>query len=80
MRMYRVIILPKAEADISDNTDYIAFNKKEPETALRLAAGFRNKIAKLEFMPQQHEFDEDKELAVKGIHKCYFKNYKIFLY
>ena len=42
--------------------------------------GFRNTIAKLEFMPEQHELDEDEELAVHGIHKCYYKNYKIFYY
>lgn len=45
MQMYDVIILPKAEEDILNNTDYIAFEKKSPETALRLAAGFRNTIA-----------------------------------
>ena len=42
--------------------------------------GFRNTIAKLEFMPEQHELDEDEKLAVHGIHKCYYKNYKIFYY
>ena len=45
-----------------NNTDYIAFEKKSPETALELAMGFRNTIAKLEFMPKQHELDEDEEL------------------
>lgn len=80
MQMYRVIILPKAEEDICSNTDYIAFEKQAPETALQMAAGFRNVIAKLEFMPEQHELDEDEELAEKGIRKCYYKNYKIFFY
>lgn len=80
MQMYDVIILPKAEEDILNNTDYIAFEKKSTETALRLAAGFRNTIAKLEFMLEQHELDEDNELAEKGIRKCYYKNYKKFFY
>lgn len=80
MPMYSVSILPMAEEDIVSNTDYIAFEKKAPETALRLAMGFRNTIAKLEFMPEQHELDEDEELAACGIHKCYYKNYKIFYY
>lgn len=80
MPMYNVIILPMAEEDIASNTDYIAFEKKTPETALRLAMGFRDTIAKLEFMPEQHELDEDEELAAYGIHKCYYKNYKIFYY
>ena len=34
--MYKVQILPKAEEDICANTDYIAFAKKAPETALQL--------------------------------------------
>ena len=60
--MYKVMMLPMAEEDIMNNTDYIAFEKKAPETALELAMGFRNTIAKLEFMPKQHELDEDEEL------------------
>ena len=63
-----------------DNTDYIAYEKKEPETALKLAMGFRNTIAKLEFMPKQHELDEDEELAALEIRKCYYKSYKIYFY
>lgn len=52
MQMYKVMMLPMAEEDIMNNTDYIAFEKKVPETALELAMGFRNTIAKLEFMPK----------------------------
>ena len=62
MQMHKVMMLPMAEEDIMNNTDYIAFEKKAPETALELAMGFRNTIAKLEFMPKQHELDEDEEL------------------
>ena len=80
MQMYNVITLPLAEDDIQGNTDYIAFVKKAPETALRMAVGFRNKIAQLEFMPEKHEFDEDEELAALGIRKCYYKNYKIYFF
>lgn len=78
--MYKVVMLPLAEEDIMNNTDYIAFEKKAAETALELAMGFRNTIAKLEFMPKQHELDEDKELADREIRKCYYKNYKIYFY
>ena len=49
MQMYKVMMLPMAEEDIMNNTDYIAFEKKAPETALELAMGFRNTIAKLEY-------------------------------
>ena len=78
--MYKVVMLPLAEEDIMNNTDYIAFEKKAPETALELAMGFRNTIAKLEFMPKQQKLDEDKELADREIRKCYYKNYKIYFY
>ena len=74
--MYKVLILPLAEEDIMNNTDYIAFEKKAPETAM----GFRNTIAKIEFMPKQHELDEDEELAAREIRKCYYKNYKIYFF
>ncbi len=80
MQIYKVMMLPLAEEDIRNNTDYIAFEKKTPETALELAMGFRNTIAKLEFMPKQHELDEDGELAVRMIRKCYYKNYKIYFF
>ena len=78
--MYIVLILPLAEEDILNNTDYIAFEKQAPETALQLAMGLRNTIAKLEFMPEKHELDEDEELAAMEIRKCYYKNYKIYYY
>ena len=80
MQIYKVMMLHLAEEDIRNNTDYIAFEKKTPETALELAMGFRNTIAKLEFMPKQHELDEDGELAARMIRKCYYKNYKIYFF
>ena len=80
MQMYKVMMLPRAEDDIVNNTDYIAFKKKAPETALNLAMGFYNTIAKLEFMPKQYELDEDEELAALEIRKCYFKNYMIYVF
>lgn len=74
------MILPLAEQDIIQNTDYIAYEKKALETAVKLAQGLRKAIEDLEFMPMQHEVDEDEELAEKGIRKCYYKNYKIFFF
>lgn len=40
MPEYDVIILPLAEKDIVSNTDYIFYEKKAPETALKLLRGF----------------------------------------
>jgi len=78
MYKYRVETLPLAEDDIIQNTDYIAFDKKSPETALALARGFRKEIASLANSPQRHERDEDQELANYGVRKHYYKNYKIY--
>lgn len=78
MKKYKVIILPLAEEDITEQTDYIAFELKSPETAMNMARGFRKVISSLCLFPQSHELDEDDELAAYGIRKTYYKNYKIY--
>lgn len=80
MQSYEVIILPLAEQDITHNVDYIYIEKKAPNTAIRLLHGFKNKIESLCYMPEKHALDEDEELAQLGIHKCYYKNYKINIF
>ncbi len=80
MQSYNVVILPLAEKDIARNTDYIFYEKKAPETAKRLLAGFYDAIGKLEKFPESHEYDEDEDLSAMKIRKCYYKNYKIFFY
>jgi len=80
MPSYEIIVLPLAESDIANNTNYIFYEKKAPDTALNLLDGFKKSIADLSFMPERHEFDEDEELAKLQIRKCYYKNYKIFFY
>jgi len=78
MLKYKVIILPLAEDDIRDQTEYIAFELKAPEVAINTVRGFRKTIDNLGVFPQSHELDEDEELAKYGIRKTYFKNYKIY--
>lgn len=78
MHKYKIIVEPLAEEDIIRNTDYIAFDKKSPETARKLIRDMRKQIARLETYPQRHEFDEDEELSVLQVRKHYYKNYKIF--
>lgn len=78
MTEYKVITLPLAEEDIVDQTDYIAFELKAPNTAVNMVKGFRKVINSLSLFPQSHELDEDEELAVYGIRKTYYKNYKIY--
>ncbi|MCM1386580.1 MAG: type II toxin-antitoxin system RelE/ParE family toxin [Bacillus sp. (in: Bacteria)] len=78
MTEYKVITLPLAEKDIIEQMDYIAFELKAPETAVNMVRGFKKVINSLSLFPQSHELDEDEELAVYGIRKTYYKNYKIY--
>ncbi len=78
MTEYKVITLPLAEEDIINQTDYIAFELKSPETAINMVKGFKKLINTLSLFPQSHELDEDEELARYGIRKIYYKNYKIY--
>ncbi|WP_330612203.1 type II toxin-antitoxin system Phd/YefM family antitoxin [Faecalicatena contorta] len=73
MHKCRIIMLPMAEEDIARNTDYIAYDKKSPETVLHLLWGFRDVISKLDQNPDRHELDEDRDLALYGIRKHYYK-------
>ena len=75
---YKVITLPLAEEDIADQTDYIAFELKSPETVINMVRGFKKVINSLSLFSQSHELDEDEELASYGIRKTYYKNYKIY--
>ena len=78
MKKYNIIILPLAEDDIINQTDYIAFTLKSPQTSLNISIGIRKSIDKLLHNPVRHELDEDEELASIGIRKQYYKNYKIY--
>lgn len=78
MTKYKVITLPLAEEDIVNQTDYIAYELKSPETAINMVRGFKKAISDLALFPQSHELDEDEELARYGIRKTYYKNYKIY--
>ena len=63
MHNYKVITLPMAEDDIQDQTDYIAFDLKSPETAINMARGFRKTINNLSIFPQSHEMRNWKNSA-----------------
>ncbi len=80
MHKYRILVEPLAEEDIIRNVEYIAYDKKSPQTARNLLKGFRREIASLALDPQRHMFDEDEELAKLEIRKHYYKNYKIFYF
>lgn len=78
MADYEVVILPMAEDDITNQTDYIAYELNAPEAALRVVNGVRKTMNNLSIFPHSHELDEDRELAKYGIRKTYYKNYKVY--
>lgn len=43
-----------------------------------MVKGIREQINKLEVFPASYELDDDSILAELGIHKTYYKEYKIF--
>ena len=65
MTEYKVITLPFAEEDTADQTDYIAFELKSPETAVNMVRGFRKVINSLSLFPQSHELDYLAALYVR---------------
>lgn len=58
--------------------DYIAFKLLNPIAAENMVKGIREQINKLEVFPASYELDDDSILAELGIHKTYYKEYKIF--
>lgn len=78
MTTYKVVTLPLAEKDITEQTDYIAFDLKSPEAARNMVRGFRKTITTLSTFPQRYELDGDEELSRYGIRRVYYKKYKIY--
>lgn len=75
---YKVFTLPLAERDIAEQADYIAYELRTPETAIKMVKGFRKTINNLCIFPQKHSLDEDEELARYKIRRTYYKNYIIY--
>ena len=78
MKKYQIEITELAEQDLENAGDYIAFVLKNPAAAKNIVSGIRKQIGKLRYLPESHELDNDPVLAQQGIHKTYFKEYKIF--
>lgn len=78
MPHYTISISGLAEEDLENAGDYIAFVLLNPLAAENTVKGIREQINKLEYFPYSHELDDDPILAELGIHKMYYKEYKIF--
>lgn len=78
MRQYTVKINELAEEDLEQIGDYIAFILLNPTAAENMVKGIRKQVSKLQYFPESHELDDDPALAELGVHKTYYKEYKIF--
>jgi plasmid stabilization system protein ParE len=67
-----------AEEDLENAGDYIAFELLNPSAAENTVKGIREQANKLRDFPERHELDDDPVLAELGVHKTYYKEYKIF--
>ena len=78
MRQYRVKMTDLAEKDLENAGDYIAFILLNPTAAVSTVKGIRDQMNKLAYFPESHELEDDPILANLGVHKAYYKDYKIF--
>lgn len=78
MMKYNLVIAEAAEADLDGIADYISYELKEPNTALKQLARIQEAMATLEELPERHSLVQDKYLAAKGIRKLPIDNYVIF--
>ncbi len=78
MQLYRIEITDLAEQDLENAGDYIANVLLSPMAARNTVRGIREQVNKLQRFPENHELDQDLELAKIGVRKTYYKEYKIF--
>jgi len=78
MMQYYLIITEAAEADLDGIADYISYELKEPNTALKQLNRIQETMTTLEELPERHSLVQDKYLATKGIRKLPTDNYLIF--
>lgn len=78
MQRYKIRVSNLAEEDLESIGDYIAFTLSNPAAAENTVKGIRKQVSKLWYFPESHELEDDPVLAQLGVHKTYFKEYKIF--
>jgi plasmid stabilization system protein ParE len=78
MQDYTISISDLAEKDLENAGDYIAFVLLNPSAAKDTVKGIRAQVNKLRYYPESHELDDDPVLSELGVHKTYYKDYKIF--
>ena len=78
MQQYTVKMNALEEEDLENAGDYIAFVLLNPVAAENTVKGIRKQVNQLQYFSESHELEDDPVLAELGVHKIYFKEYKIF--
>lgn len=78
MKEYRILILKKAENDINNIIDYIAFELKNKNVAVNLNIKLKEIILSLSKMPQRYPLVQENYLHKQGYRKIIVENFIIF--
>jgi len=78
--IWKVIILPGAEADIDGIYNYIAAVLMEPMTAGKLVARIKKAILSLDHIPERHRLYDNEPWRSKGLRMFPVGNYIVFFH
>ena len=67
MKEYKLQISDTAEADLTAIAEHIAFQLREPATALNQIRKIRKAVESLQAMPERHPLLSDQQLANMGL-------------
>jgi len=77
MDKYHIALVPKANDDILNIGDYIAFTLLEPDISKKIISGLRLAISSLEFFPYKFPLVQDEILKSYNIRCMPYKNYYV---
>ncbi len=80
MGEYEIIITPDAEADLNELDDYITFELKAPETAVRYIEDIKSQITMLSKSPRRFKLMENEPWKSRGVRRMNAKNFEVFFY
>ena len=80
MGEYEIIITPDAEADLNELDDYITFELKAPETAVRYIEDIKSQITMLSKSPRRFKLMENEPWKSRGVRRMNAKNFAVFFY
>ena len=77
---YTIKITPQAESQMQEIAHYIAYELKNPDSAINLLSTFENTIMKLENFPERVPLTDKEPWRSKGIRHFSVKNFLIYFW